>query len=164
MGARWRRRGLRSSACRSTVGWTCQRLNGCSDVTSRPNAKRLMRTPKQRRLSASHFAQARITQRHVGPGSHQKAALLQPDCDGAVERCPSIRLNFPAAPSVQQGPARRRPLRSDWAPYYGWLARSCTSVSARGDPNPVVRSQPVIVGFPAIGPGETLPSALYCQS
>jgi hypothetical protein len=39
-----------------------------------------------------------------------------------------------------------------------------TKAGARGEPKPVVMSQPGRVGQPGTGPGETLPSALYCQS
>ena len=38
-----------------------------------------------------------------------------------------------------------------------------TNAAARWEPNPVVMSQPGRVGQPGTGPGETLPSALYCH-
>ena len=41
---------------------------------------------------------------------------------------------------------------------------AATNAAARGEPNPVVMSQPVRVGEPGTGPGDTLPSALYCHS
>jgi len=40
---------------------------------------------------------------------------------------------------------------------------AATKAAARGEPNPVVMSQPGRVGQPGTGPGETLPSALYCH-
>jgi len=36
---------------------------------------------------------------------------------------------------------------------------AATNAAARGEPNPVVMSQPGRVGQPGTGPGETLPSA-----
>ena len=39
-----------------------------------------------------------------------------------------------------------------------------TNAAARGEPNPVVMSQPGRVGQPGTGPGDTLPSGLYCHS
>jgi len=40
---------------------------------------------------------------------------------------------------------------------------AATTAAARWEPNPVVMSQPGGVGQPGTGPGETLPSALYCH-
>jgi hypothetical protein len=40
---------------------------------------------------------------------------------------------------------------------------AATNAAARWEPNPVVMSQPGRVGQPGTGPGETLPSALYCH-